>query len=104
MEHSVWKDSVPASTSIIHHVPDDLAPFRFNLDVLRFQSQATSLGCGYLNEKDEEILAVTVDHIQLRKKAKERKVKFAVHHFQKPSCTQSATFFGRHDIAIVTLL
>ncbi|CAL1143341.1 unnamed protein product [Cladocopium goreaui] len=47
-----------------------------------FQAQATSLGCGYVNELDEEIFAVTVDHIQLRKKAKERKIKFAVHHFQ----------------------
>lgn len=30
----------------------------------RFQAQATSLGCGYVNAEDEEILAMTVDHIQ----------------------------------------
>jgi len=47
-----------------------------------FQAQATSLGCGHVNAVDEEIVAVTVDHLQLRKKAAERKVKFVLHHFQ----------------------
>ena len=39
---------------------------------LRFQAQATSLGCGHVNAVDEEIVAVTVDHLQqLGKKRKQ---------------------------------
>lgn len=82
-------------------------PPSFSCLGLRFQAQATSLGCGHVNAVDEEIVAVTVDHLQqlgtepnhkvtitvtgdgwigrprLRKKAAERKVKFVLHHFQK---------------------
>ena len=39
--------------------PSKLGVFR-----LRFQAQATSLGCGHVNAVDEEIVAVTVDHLQ----------------------------------------
>eukprot|EP00913_Durusdinium_trenchii_P016839 g15829.t1 len=48
-----------------------------------FQTAAHSLGCDHVTGSDEEIFAVTVDHIQLRKKSAERKTKFIVHHFQK---------------------
>lgn len=42
----------------------NVAPSKLGVFRLRFQAQATSLGCGHVNAVDEEIVAVTVDHLQ----------------------------------------